>query len=299
MAILVDPPRWPAHGTRFAHLVSDTSLNELHAFATAARLPVGAFDHDHYDIPERRYRELIALGAEPVPEKELLRRLRAAGLRVRPSQRTPKPSQVLAGLRRAWADLLPGETALGEELLARWQQAHRVYHDVRHLAQALAAAQLVSGGEPGRAVRLALWFHDAVYDLRPGLDEEASAQLATSRLAGLLPADEVAEVARLVRLTAEHTVAPDDPAGAVVVDADLSVLGLPAGRYHVYVRDVRQEYRALSDAEFREGRTRVLRRLLALEPLFHTAIGRSHWQVAAAGNLADELDRWCQPGQAG
>lgn len=292
MAILIDAPRWPAHGTRFAHLVSDTSLNELHAFASAAGLPLRAFDHDHYDIPERRHRDLIDLGAEPVSEKELLRRLRAGGLRVRPSERTPKPEQVLTGLRRAWQELLPGTAELGQELLERWQEPHRAYHDVRHLAQALDAAHQVTGGRPSRATRLALWFHDAVYDLRPGRDEEASAQLAVSRLTGLLPQPEVDEVARLVRLTASHEPEPDDHAGAIVVDADLSILGQSAGRYHVYVRDVRTEYRQVPEDAFRQGRAEVVRRLLALEPLFRTGAGRLAWQATARRNLAEELDRW-------
>lgn len=292
MAILVDAPRWPAHGTRFAHLVSDTSLNELHAFAAAAAIPVRAFDHDHYDIPERRHRELIALGAELVPEKELLRRLRRSGLRVRPADRTPRAAQVLNGLRQAWGELLPDAVRLGEELLLRWQEPHRAYHDVRHLAQALEAAHLVSGGQPTQLTRLALWFHDAVYELRPGQDEAESALLAESRLTGVLPESDVAEVARLVRLTASHTLGPDDAAGAVVVDADLSVLGQPAGRYHVYVRDVRAEYPDLPDADFRAGRTRVLQRLLEREPLFHTVAGRRAWQESARRNLTEELDRW-------
>lgn len=295
MAILIDAPRWPAHGTRFAHLVSDTSLNELHAFAAAAGLPVRAFDHDHYDIPERRHRDLIELGAELVPEKELLRRLRESGLRVRPSERTPKPAQVVAGLRQAWLEVLPEASGLGEELLARWQEPHRAYHDVRHLAQALDAAQLVSDGLPARPVLLALWFHDAVHDLRPGEDEEASAQLALDRLAGLLPTAEAGEVARLVRLTASHSPEPGDRTGAIVVDADLSILGQPAGRYHVYVRDVRTEYHEIPDADFRHGRTQVLQRLLALEPLFNTAAGRLAWQEPARRNLTEELDRWLPP----
>lgn len=291
MAILVDAPRWPAHGTRFAHLVSDTSLNELHAFAASAGLPIGAFDHDHYDIPEKRYRDLIALGAEPVSEKELLRRLRAGGLRVRPADRTPTRAQALSGLRQAWREVLPESIPLGEELLTRWQESHRVYHDVRHLAQSLAAARQVTE-RPSRAVQLALWFHDAVYDLHPGADEEASAELAQRRLTGILPRAEVNEVARLVRLTASHAPEPGDAAGAVMVDADLSILGQHPGRYHVYVRDVRQEYRAVSDADFRAGRTQVLHRLLALEPLFRTATGREAWEEAARQNLEDEVQRW-------
>ena len=83
MAILIDEPIWPAHGTVWAHLVSDSSLDELHAFAAAAGIPERGFDNDHYDVPQRRWDDLVAMGAEPVTGRELLRRLQAAGLRVK------------------------------------------------------------------------------------------------------------------------------------------------------------------------------------------------------------------------
>ncbi len=81
--ILIDEPTWPAHGTLWAHLVSDESYAELHAFATAAGLPPRSFDHDHYDVPRERWDDVVAQGALPVSARELLRRLQHAGLRVR------------------------------------------------------------------------------------------------------------------------------------------------------------------------------------------------------------------------
>jgi hypothetical protein len=85
--ILIDPPVWPAHDTVWSHLVSDSSLDELHAFATAAGIRPRAFDHDHYDVPERMFDELVELGALPVTGRELLRRLQASGLRVTQRQK--------------------------------------------------------------------------------------------------------------------------------------------------------------------------------------------------------------------
>jgi len=82
MTVLIDPPAWPAHGMLWSHLVSDASLDELHAFAAANGIQERAFDLDHYDVPDRRYDELVAAGATPVPGKELVRRLIASGLRV-------------------------------------------------------------------------------------------------------------------------------------------------------------------------------------------------------------------------
>ena len=90
MTVLIDEPIWPAHGTVWAHLVSDSSLAELHAFAEAAGIPERGFDNDHYDVPLERWDELVAQGAVPVTGRELLQRLQAAGLRVRQRDKRPK-----------------------------------------------------------------------------------------------------------------------------------------------------------------------------------------------------------------
>jgi hypothetical protein len=88
--ILIDEAVWPAHGTVWAHLVSDSSLAELHAFAAAAGIPERGFDNDHYDVPQERWDDMVARGAEPVTGRELLRRLQVAGLRVRQKDKRPK-----------------------------------------------------------------------------------------------------------------------------------------------------------------------------------------------------------------
>lgn len=83
MAILIDPPQVPGHGRFWSHLVSDTSLEELHAFAATIGLPARAFERDHYDVPAEWYDAMVAAGALPVPSRDLVARLLAAGLRVR------------------------------------------------------------------------------------------------------------------------------------------------------------------------------------------------------------------------
>jgi hypothetical protein len=83
MAVLIDPPRWPAHGKLWSHLVSDADLDELHAFAAGAGIPERGFDRDHYDVPDDRSLDLVDRGAEAVESRELLTRLTGAGLRVR------------------------------------------------------------------------------------------------------------------------------------------------------------------------------------------------------------------------
>ncbi len=87
MAVLVDAAMWPAHGRMWAHMVSDASLEELHAFAAANGIPSRGFDLDHYDVPADRIDELVAAGAERVTAGELTRRLIASGLRVKARDR--------------------------------------------------------------------------------------------------------------------------------------------------------------------------------------------------------------------
>jgi Mn-dependent DtxR family transcriptional regulator len=83
VAILIDEPRWPAHGRLWAHLVSDSTLDELHEFAARAGIPARGFDHDHYDVPAERWDALVALGAHPVGVREFVERLERSGLRVK------------------------------------------------------------------------------------------------------------------------------------------------------------------------------------------------------------------------
>ncbi|TDL38733.1 DUF4031 domain-containing protein [Arthrobacter nitrophenolicus] len=289
MAIYIDPPLWPAHGTHFSHLVSDTSLAELHAFAAAAGIPERAFDGDHYDVPERRFDELVAAGALPVEARMLVRKLISSGLRI-PARQRNKSLKMPLQLR--WDAIMPGHDALFLDLLDRWSEPHRHYHGCTHLLSVLESLDLLTEpADPPHTLLLAAWFHDAVYQGIPRQDEEESARLAEDRLsdAGLPDAD-VAEVARLVRLTGDHRPEAGDSDGALLCDADLSVLGGDPDEYARYIAAVRKDYAHVGDADFAAGRAAVVRRLLELDPLFHTGRAKELWLDAAQRNLKGELE---------
>ncbi|MCU1633903.1 MAG: hypothetical protein JWM61_2555 [Micrococcaceae bacterium] len=290
MAVLIDPPSWPAHGTVFSHLVSTSSLAELHMFAEAAGIPRRAFDEDHYDVPARRYRDLVERGAVEVSGSELVRSLIASGLRVPARRRGPKLRAVLAS---RWDSVLPEHPQLGAELLDRWSEPHRRYHTQTHLLAVLEALDLllVPADAPLRqAVILAAWFHDAVYEGTAGEDESASAALAADRLNGRLSGSAVREVERLVLLTAGHDPAGDDRAGQLLCDADLSVLAGSEAEYGRYTAAIREEYAHIPVAAFITSRRAVLHHLLTLDPLFRTAGAQERWTGRALDNLARELD---------
>lgn len=175
------------------------------------------------------------------------------------------------------------DPAIGDLLVAAYGDPARGYHDLRHLAEVLDHLDELGGDE---AVRLAAWFHDAVYDPTRTDNEEGAARLAERLLAGTGVAK---EVARLVRVTRTHRADPDDLNGRLLCDADLAILGADPSRYADYVAGVRREYADLDDQIFDHGRSEVLRELLARPSLFQTAEGRERWEATARANIAAEL----------
>jgi 8-oxo-dGTP pyrophosphatase MutT (NUDIX family) len=157
VAILIDPPLWQHRDRRWSHLVSDTSLDELHAFARSLGIPPRGFHGDHYDLPAEHFDDAVAAGAVPVTSRELLVRLRRAGLRVSPAAR---------------------RAALADGTLADEIAQHTFGDDLRDLlAENLARHDRLSIDLDGRrhaAVAVVVVDSDATahgHDLHPALPE--------------------------------------------------------------------------------------------------------------------------------
>jgi predicted metal-dependent HD superfamily phosphohydrolase len=189
----------------------------------------------------------------------------------------------------------PGDAAVGRDLLARWAEPHRHYHTRAHLAFVLDVIdEHAELAEHLEAVRLAAWFHDAVYAPESGDNEERSADLARAALAGRNGklAD---EVVRLVLLTRDHRAATGDRNGGLLCDADLAILASPPARYADYARAVRAEYSFVPEDAYRTGRRDVLQQLLDLPVLFRVVPARDSWTARAHTNLGLEIDRLADP----
>ena len=305
MSIFIDPPVWPAHGTVFSHLISDTSLAELHDFAAKTGISPRAFDTDHYDVPAYRYEGLVRAGAREVSGSQLTRILIDSGLRVPLRER---PNKIRPRLMRAWDSLLPGHTALGEDLLERYEQPHRKYHTSVHLSEMLTALKTLYKRHhtaTPRAVLLAAWFHDAVYEANPGEDEAASADLARTTLTplastGSLTNREVTAIAHLIELTASHQLADgieEYTSGALTradaaffLDADLAILAADSPRYTRYVAGVRAEYAHYAPDAFTRGRAAILQGFLNRTAIYASDTAHLLWDAPARLNLRTELE---------
>ncbi|WSL21728.1 hypothetical protein OG302_23420 [Streptomyces sp. NBC_01283] len=185
----------------------------------------------------------------------------------------------------------PDPAPYADNLLARWAEPQRRYHTTAHLTAVLDHIDVLEDhADDPELVRLAAWFHDAVYAPDRSENEERSARLAERALqeAGLAPAD-TAEVARLVRLTVSHDPADGDHNGEALCDADLAILAAAPDAYAAYAAAVREEYSFVPDEDFRAGRAAVLRQLVALPRLFRTPYGAAEWEGPARENLATEM----------
>lgn len=199
-------------------------------------------------------------------------------------------------LLQPWAAAVgaePASLATAGQVLERYAEPHRHYHDLTHLAEVLGALRVLTAEAdlPVPVVCAAYW-HDAVYDPRADDNEQRSADLAAAELSrlGLVP-QVVEEVVRLVLLTVSHDPVPEDRHGALLSDADLAVLAAEPHRYERYAAGVRREYAHVGPLAFREGRAVVLRELLERPHLYATPEGRRRWEDAARGNLRAELSR--------
>jgi predicted metal-dependent HD superfamily phosphohydrolase len=193
----------------------------------------------------------------------------------------------------AWAELAgdsPTSRTEWSALIAAWSEPHRSYHGLAHLAAVLGiVAQLEAAASDPVAVRLAAWYHDAVYEPTQSDNEAVSAQRARAGLRGLVPDERIDEVERLVLLTAGHDAEPGDSNGAVLCDADLAVLAGPPDAYAAYASAVRTEYGHLSDEVFTAGRIAVLEQLLGLPALYRLPAVAAEWTPRARANLTAEL----------
>lgn len=306
MAVLIDPPAWPAHGTVWSHLVSDVSYDELHAFAARLGIPRRGFDLDHYDVPTSLYGRAIELGARAVTAKDVVHALRSTGLRVRGVDREAmRPVRRRQYLEGEWASLgqaleLDRDEAgaaewesLGAGLLERWNEPHRKYHNERHLEDVLLALnQLSTRGERIEVeTLLAAWFHDAIYTGHGGRDEEDSAQLAVASLERFSlaggSAQRVGEF--IVDTTPARPIENASPALVHLLDADLAIFASPRWRYEEYTVAVREEVVHVPDADFARGRAQILEAYLVRPAVYRGEAALVLWEQRARANLRSEI----------
>jgi predicted metal-dependent HD superfamily phosphohydrolase len=179
---------------------------------------------------------------------------------------------------------------LFNDVIASYSEPHRHYHTAQHLDECfthLDGARHLA--EYAQEVELALWFHDAVYQVRMQDNEERSAAWAQSAaMKAGLAGPVVARVCALI-LATKHDAAPATVDAALLVDVDLAILGAPAGRFDEYERQVREEYAWVPGFLFRRKRREILESFLSRPRLYSTEHFRASHESMARENLTRSI----------
>ncbi|RYZ11252.1 MAG: N-methyl-D-aspartate receptor NMDAR2C subunit [Comamonadaceae bacterium] len=197
-----------------------------------------------------------------------------------------------AALARSWQSAWSAvgvevpDPALFAELLARYTEPQRHYHTLQHLGECLdALADAHDLAERPGEVALALWFHDAIYDLDAHDNEARSADWAARALTAEGASNEAAARVHALVMATCHTAQPTEADAQLLVDIDLSILGAPAARFAEYEAQIRREYAHIPTDVFEPRRRRILGTFLARDPLYQTPGIRARCEANARVNL--------------
>ncbi|MGN6366071.1 HD domain-containing protein [Asticcacaulis taihuensis] len=172
------------------------------------------------------------------------------------------------------AQALNLSAALSESLLAELQAGYghpaRHYHNKKHIIAMLNGAAGLEFNDPDMA-RLAIVFHDVIYDPTRSDNEHRSADLLKDRLASQITPDRLIKAAGIIAATAGHQPS-DDHDTNLVLDLDMAILGQPWPAYLSYAQGVMAEYMPhIGDAAWRQGRSSLfIDPTLAREDIFIT-----------------------------
>jgi len=182
--------------------------------------------------------------------------------------------------------------ATWDDLIRAYSEPHRTYHNLSHIIALLRHAEAERARiERPEVVKFAIWFHDVIYDTRSKTNEERSAQWARGAMEKMgIDHQLITMVEQCILATQQHQVnvanIPDLP---LFLDIDLSILGTPSAIYRHYGQGIRSEYGWVPSADYRAGRSEILRQFIDRPTLFFTPLMNARYETQARDNLAWEL----------
>lgn len=184
---------------------------------------------------------------------------------------------------------------LWKDVQSSYQQPDRYFHSLSHLEQMLTALiPCKTHIEDWDALAFSLIYHDAVYDVvtyvTDNNNEDKSADAAQSALQQIgFPHDRIERCRKHILATKKHDLSTDSDTN-YLIDADLSVLGLPWPKYNAYRKNIRKEYDVYPDGIYHAGRQRVLRRFLSQQQVYKTDSFHQQFEQASRENMTRELE---------
>lgn len=208
------------------------------------------------------------------------------------------PAYHMLNLELAWqmvCQAVGADQERAQALLTELERAYRgpgrFYHTLDHIQAMLAWVERVKDEASDLpALRLAVWFHDCVYDPRASDNEERSALYAEQALASLALSNElIQKVSRLILCTKTHEVDAAWRDGQLLLDADLAVLGSPPRMYDAYAQAIRQEYSHVPARVYASARRQILYAFLRRPRIYLTETMYADLEQQARENLNREI----------
>lgn len=204
-------------------------------------------------------------------------------------------------LRKSFLDIFFGRgieisnsEVLFSELIYMYQGVGRHYHNLKHIERMLLFLEKRKDRiEDWVSIQLAVWFHDCIYDIHEGKNEERSADFARERLADIGLSSEIVEkVANLILLTKNHNTTPEysNFDTKIFLDSDLMSLGGSFEEYKEILERIRKEYCDIPEEVFKKGRREFLTRFLSRSRIFHTDEMFVEFEEDSRRNMRRELD---------
>jgi pantetheine-phosphate adenylyltransferase len=206
-----------------------------------------------------------------------------------------KEKFLLGRARKHWAKLMKmlGDPNDSEEvltdLLSRYGESHRAYHNLEHIISMLDEAELAGVGT--LALLLAIWFHDAIYNPKAKDNEEESLRLAKVATQQLYVPIGTRELVSTLIMATKHDSIPSEMTAQYMVDLDLMILGKSKKEFDMYEAGIRKEYEWVPESEFRAGRAKILRSFLDRPCIYCTARFQKKYEEAARNNLKRSI-KW-------
>ena len=159
-----------------------------------------------------------------------------------------------------------------KQLAARYSEKHRHYHTLQHVNACMKHLDEIAGHIVDfKAVEIALWFHDIIYNPKRNDNEKRSAEYAEAFLAFVnLPPEKISKIAKLVVLT-KHPSHPSSNDEKYLIDIDLAILGANEQRYDQYESSIRKEYGFVPSLLYKKGRRKLLLSFVKSDRIYLTA----------------------------
>ncbi len=189
---------------------------------------------------------------------------------------------------RCWRTLctINNGNSLKQKIIKLHNQHHRKYHTIQHLAECIKHLQnnysYISNPEE---IEIALWFHDAIYDIHATDNEEKSAELAFQELLKANVSNEkILRIHQLI-LATKHSFSPKHSNQMLIVDIDLSILGSPQSRFLEYEKQIREEFHSVPKAIFQKHRISLLMNFLDKDSIYNTLYFHNNFEKQARENI--------------